>query len=534
MKNPEGAEDEWWELYDEIRNLPYYYNTGTGQTEWRRPLEGIIIPLRTLQNTSVGQNMSTAVKRMSTMSATMLSNYSSEDDSDTTKESSTRNVPTPNASPLHQQASFSSITNQSVRSNNNAMSNNSGNNRKYEQLGMVSGGSSVAAKSVEAGVGRWSPAASPGTMSPSIQISRDSSNDGKLPPTSPLSPSGSRIQNRLPRRHIETVYNPNLASLPKVKPDILMPDDLTSHMTKFRIDGFAKEHFTEQTRGLIFRHKLTVEEVLTYQRDPLRTPLMESLPKNHHKDALKSFRLVQKIMSDTCAGPPYLGTVREVQALLAIGVTSKFMRDEIYVQVCKQVRSNPYAESTFRGWLLLCVIAITFPPSREFEEYMKTFTLEHYEGVPISSWSPAAPVPYWGQDSKSPENAAIAVLAKFCNKKLIRICRVGARGKTPMIQEIERQQEAPFRASLFGETLEEIMAVQALENPKDSAGRKLALPRILLFLTDAILSLNGCQTEGIFRVPGDIDLVNGKELKLCVLFTLSVILTVYRRPSNSP
>jgi hypothetical protein len=33
-QNPAG---EWWELFDDIHNLPYYYNTKTGQTEWERP-----------------------------------------------------------------------------------------------------------------------------------------------------------------------------------------------------------------------------------------------------------------------------------------------------------------------------------------------------------------------------------------------------------------------------------------------------------------------------------------------------------------
>ncbi|KAI9342869.1 hypothetical protein BDR26DRAFT_858901 [Obelidium mucronatum] len=517
FKSPDGPDDEWWELFDDNRNLPYYYNTGTGQTEWRRPLEGIVIPLRAFQNTSVGQQMTHAVKRMSTMSATIMSNYSSEDDVDldlfAASKESPRLGPTPNPSPLQQQ-SFSSLTNNTVRpptAGNQA----SGNNRKYEQIGMVSGGSAQAVEAVS-GTGRLptpgSPAAPP---TPSMLLTRDGSSDGRIQPLSPISPSNARAPGRIPtKRPQEVVYNPNLASLPKVKPEILMPDDLATHMSKFNISGFAKDHFMERTRGIIFKEKVPLEEVLKFQREPLRTPLMENLPKNLHKEALKSFRLVQRIMSDTSPGPPYLGSVREVQSLLNIGVTSKFMRDEIYVQVCKQVRCNPLAESTFRGWLLLCVMAITFPPSKEFEHYMKTFTLEHYEGVPPSSWGVTVPPPNWSKDPKTRENEAIAVLAKFCNKKLVRTCRVGARGKTLNIQEIERSQEAPFRASLFGETLDDIMAVQARENPKDSAGRKLALPRILLFLTDAILSLNGCQTEGIFRVPGDIDLVNDLRIRL--------------------
>lgn len=35
------------------------------------------------------------------------------------------------------------------------------------------------------------------------------------------------------------------------------------------------------------------------------------------------------------------------------------------------------------------------------------------------------------------------------------------------------------------------------------------IPRVLTFLVDSILNLNGCQSEGIFRVPGDAEAVSG-------------------------
>lgn len=40
------------------------------------------------------------------------------------------------------------------------------------------------------------------------------------------------------------------------------------------------------------------------------------------------------------------------------------------------------------------------------------------------------------------------------------------------------------------------------------------LPRIVPFLAEAILKLNGCQTEGIFRVPGDADAITELKLRL--------------------
>ena len=54
---------------------------------------------------------------------------------------------------------------------------------------------------------------------------------------------------------------------------------------------------------------------------------------------------------------------------------------------------------------------------------------------------------------------------------------------------------------MFGETLEFIMKLQEKSFPQ------LSVPRILPFLANAILELNGQSSEGIFRVPGDADYV---------------------------
>ena len=52
---------------------------------------------------------------------------------------------------------------------------------------------------------------------------------------------------------------------------------------------------------------------------------------------------------------------------------------------------------------------------------------------------------------------------------------------------------------MFGESLVDIMASQREKHPD------LKIPLILKFLAEGIIRLNGCGTEGIFRVPGDSD-----------------------------
>jgi hypothetical protein len=43
------------------------------------------------------------------------------------------------------------------------------------------------------------------------------------------------------------------------------------------------------------------------------------------------------------------------------------------------IPTNPYSHSRYQGFQLLCVIVVTFPPSREFEPILRSF-LKKYRG----------------------------------------------------------------------------------------------------------------------------------------------------------
>ena len=70
------------------------------------------------------------------------------------------------------------------------------------------------------------------------------------------------------------------------------------------------------------------------------------------------------------------------------------------------------------------------------------------------------------------------------------------------------QKDAPFRPQLFGVTLENIMMNQAKTEPTE------VLPKILVFLVDSIFKLKGHKTEGIFRVPGEIEAVSSLKCRI--------------------
>ncbi|KAJ3397235.1 hypothetical protein HDU92_000115 [Lobulomyces angularis] len=590
LKNPDDS--EWWELFDENHKLPYYYNTKTGETEWLRPSKGTVIPLISIQNSSIGKRVSVAIKRASTMNnfGTYHTNHPHEQNNDiiqlaeeddavygTPPVSSSLNdlyggPPKQNSNISHhhaplqqQQRSFSEersyqASSTSPRTSQKGRSSRVNKSSQPNSPNQISKSYSGSTSSISRGN---APSPSPMQFSTSLPVNtvfeeqpgRTSANSssspaknkdnmstsvgemyGTYPGYSNNNASQARSMDELPSipqfNHQQGQVNANATALanakkhgisePTMNPEaaikmnpfalkkhnslnettairnqevrLSLPTALKKNIENFRIDGFAKKYFSEHRRG-IFRRRVPLEKMLHYQKDALKSPLLV-LNKNVQKEALKCFKLIQKIMGDRSPGK---NNVDDIRALADIGILRGELRDEIYVQVCKQLTENPdgghYGNSVFRGWQLLCVLSVAFPPSKNLEDYMKSFITQNFDSsYPLkSSLIPPGTI--------KPLN----VLARHLYRKMEKICKFGPRGKPMTNAEVERTMEAPFKVSIFGETLEEVMKCQIELEAQQKTGRNRDVPKIMPFLADAILNLNGCKTEGIFRVPGDAD-----------------------------
>ncbi|KAJ6495627.1 hypothetical protein C8R47DRAFT_1115791 [Mycena vitilis] len=290
----------------------------------------------------------------------------------------------------------------------------------------------------------------------------------------------------------------------------ILPQDLASDILQFSRSDFARQYFSTHRTGFIFRRRVPVTQMMTWQKTPLHSPLL-TLHRTLGKDAVKIFKVIQHIMGDRDRDKPVgvrmasenhvstvasinasttslvgnaAGIVEEERWLLGVGITYGELRDEIYCQTMKQLTGNPNPESVFKGWQLLCVLLITFPPSKNFETYLRSFIQQHM----------------------NQQEGRVDVMAKYCVKRLAFISKKGPRGKPPTAAEIETASDAAFNPSTFGESLDAIFRLQERNYPHQK------VPIILPFLADGILALGGSKSEGIFRVPGDGDSVS--ELKL--------------------
>ncbi|KAI9142002.1 hypothetical protein BKA69DRAFT_1070956 [Paraphysoderma sedebokerense] len=438
---------DWWELFDENHKLPYYYNTQTGETDWIRPTTGTIVSLINLQNSALSKRVSVIFQQRNSQDFSTL--------------------PVINETPANPTPTTTTTIPTSTPTNNNSVA----------------------------------PAPLPASSTPQDNNAKTEHNTAPhLVNIQPITKS-TTLQEVAKREGISApVYNQEAAdAMNPLKGAKLisksqsvegsgaiksLPSELKMNISQFKIDGFAKKYFSTHKRG-IFRKKVPVEQMLRFSKDTIRQPLM-LLNKANHKDALKCYKLIQKVMGDRSAPKTYKPSA-DIQWILDRGLCHGELRDEIYVQVCKQLTENPNNDSILKGWELISVIVVTFPPSKNFEDYLKDFIRSHFHADDLRT-------------------DKINVIARHCGKKLDRICKVGPKGKTPTVPEIERAMEAPFVPSVFGEPLSDIMENQQKEFPH------IPVPRILPFLANAVLNLNGCQSEGIFRVPGDADGVG--ELKL--------------------
>ncbi|GIY64508.1 rho GTPase-activating protein 39 [Caerostris extrusa] len=208
------------------------------------------------------------------------------------------------------------------------------------------------------------------------------------------------------------------------------------------IQKYAEDNLNRHTKG-IFRKKFSLQDMLSWSKDPIRKPMITTTDKSLKRDACEVFKLIQTYMLDHKAknGQTYEAVVLDIATR---GWSKPALRDELYIQICRQTTENPKRESLVLGWELMAVCLTFFPPSIKFQPYLEGYIKKHQS----SSLDP-------------PDSAARS-------------------SRKPTVEEIEQSRIQIFRPSMFGN----------------------------------ILQLNGAQTEGIFRVPGDVDEINSMKLRI--------------------
>lgn len=251
-----------------------------------------------------------------------------------------------------------------------------------------------------------------------------------------------------------------------------LPRDLMEDLHQFRFEDFAHRYFTNHHRGIFFRRRVPVVDLMRWQKHPITRPLLR-LPKKCEKDAVTVFKAIQSFMGDR---ESRMDPCAIAASIVQMGSSRSELRDEIYTQIKKQFTENPVFGSERRGWVLMAMCCSVFPPTRNLEDYV----LSEMKSV-----------------CRNSKNHQVARYAGFCAKAISRTTEGKPFNAEFNAKIAERYQRDVFATSQFDCSLDEIMVKQSDEFPDEP------LPRALTFLIQSILASNGESSEGVFRLPAN-------------------------------
>ncbi|XP_062580811.1 rho GTPase-activating protein 39-like isoform X4 [Saccostrea cucullata] len=262
-----------------------------------------------------------------------------------------------------------------------------------------------------------------------------------------------------------------------------------SQKQKLPSDSDIENYMNRHKKGL-FGKKISFEHMLIWSKDPIQKPILRTDDKAVKKEACEVGSLIQIYMGDRKAR---LTQMQAAQEIISKGWSIVNLRDEIYMQLCKQTTENRKGDSLQKGWEMIAICLYFFPPSTKFSGYLEGIIAKHLDE----------------SNNIITTETPLSHFALQCQRRLEKIMASGPKKgqRKPNVDEIEQAKKSVFSPSMFGSSLDDIMLLQKERFPD----RKL--PWIQTALSEEVLRYNGAQTEGIFRVPGDIDEVNALKLK---------------------
>ncbi|XP_062504301.1 rho GTPase-activating protein 39-like isoform X2 [Corticium candelabrum] len=547
---------QWWELYDERTAKFYYYNAHTQKTVWRKPLDGEIIALSMLQKAIREQQLENeASQEVNASPSNHVNNQDLTQSYDVSMTSAAESGDR-DASPLSPHAVDDSHTPDSGMATDNSTDEKCDEHNSQdspppgehngsdmdietqEELDLEDKETAIATKEVREEAQQslddqaQSPSentdeppivepdyAEPPPTPPATPPPSPDSHDGQIVGVMPPVPAPPPLPKAKPRSSVKKKANCNFQRLVNTlerstttlersqgpvkplrrsgsvgsstpSPTAVSPKAISSAVAMPGLAAPRMESFDdlEQHRRGIFRRKVSLANMLSWTKESIGKPMIMQRDKKLKKEAVDLFKLVQIYMGDRKA--------RKDPSKVALDIvcrcwTSTALRDELYIQLARQTTGNSNSQSLLRGWELFSICLGFFPPSGKFQSYLEGYVYRHLE-----------------PETANVKGVPISVHAAHCYKRLERMRDTGAkRGiKKPTLEEIEQARIAPYHPSMFGNTLEDVMELQQ-ERFADRA-----LPWIMTTLCAKMLELRAHETEGVFRVPGDIDEVNSLKL----------------------
>ncbi|ESW28346.1 hypothetical protein PHAVU_003G279200 [Phaseolus vulgaris] len=171
-------------------------------------------------------------------------------------------------------------------------------------------------------------------------------------------------------------------------------------INRFQVDGFLKlmqkqiqsggkrGFFSKRSVGPQVREKITFEDMLSFQKDPIPTSLLK-LNVDLVSRATKLFQIILKYMgidpSDRVTPISLDERVELVGKLYKQNLKRPELRDELFVQISKQTRNNPERQYLIKAWELMYLCASSMSPSKDISSYLSEYIHNIATGVGTDS-----------------------------------------------------------------------------------------------------------------------------------------------------
>ena len=193
--------------------------------------------------------------------------------------------------------------------------------------------------------------------------------------------------------------------------------DLIRH-ARFELKNFPGLRSPDDfAKGVILNKQAVKDKFLCWQSSTIPKSLTE-LSKEFSKMAVQIHKDLLGYMGDKHMPFPAM----LAQDVLRKGFESPALRDEIFLQIIKQLTTNPRPESIAKGWQMMCMCVGTFPPSKKFENFLLHYILE----------------------KKERGRGAVVDYSKYCFRTLEGMLASGeSSGFIPSVEEISAYKERP-------------------------------------------------------------------------------------------
>ncbi|KAL6628638.1 P-loop containing nucleoside triphosphate hydrolase protein [Neocallimastix sp. 'constans'] len=158
--------------------------------------------------------------------------------------------------------------------------------------------------------------------------------------------------------------------------------EIDYYSEEYSMQTYAEKNFEIQSKNVgTFRGKsikMEWNEMLSYTKYPISISITQ-FSKGYERYAalsLELFKLLQKILENNQKKVDE--TLSAIITIIHTGIENPDIRDEILVQICKQVTApekppKNWNDILFNGWVFLALVANTFTPSKSFSKYFNGF-----------------------------------------------------------------------------------------------------------------------------------------------------------------